>query len=104
MKRLRTDEIDPVAAPFPRLPVQQSVAVSNRQDECVAECFRAWQASDIDWHASTITPVSPIYWPAPGSPRYHSNDTASSPARRDSAPTKARRALGSAARERRIAA
>ncbi|KAF2032259.1 hypothetical protein EK21DRAFT_61365 [Setomelanomma holmii] len=42
-----------------------------------------------------------------GAPRaggYHSNDTASSPAPRDSIPTKARRALGSAARGRIAAA
>jgi len=66
MRRLRTDEIDTVPAPSSRLSVQQRVAVSNRQDECVAECFGSWQPSEVDWHASKITPVSPIYWRAPG--------------------------------------
>jgi hypothetical protein len=68
MKRLRTDEIDTVSAPSSRFSVQQRVAVSTRQDECVAECLCAWQPSEIDWHAVEITPVSPIYWLAPGSP------------------------------------
>ena len=55
MKRLRTDEIDTVAAPSSRLSVQQRVAVSTRQDECVAGCFGAWQPTEIDWHAWDIT-------------------------------------------------
>jgi hypothetical protein len=66
MKRLRTDEIDTVSAPSPRLPVQQRKAVFSRQDECVAGCFGAWQPSEVGWHALEITPVSPIYWLAPG--------------------------------------
>jgi hypothetical protein len=66
MKRLRTDEIDTVSAPFSRPSVQQRLAVSNRQDECVAECLCAWQPSEIDWHALDITPDSSIYWLAPG--------------------------------------
>jgi hypothetical protein len=100
MKRLRTDEIDTVPAPSSRLSVQRSVAVSNRQDECVAGCLCAWQPSEIDWHALEITPVSPIYWLAPGSPWVSQQRHSFQPTATDSTSTKARRALGSAARGR----
>jgi hypothetical protein len=85
MRRLRTDEIDTAHSPSPRRLVLPQLAVSNRQDECAAECFGAWQPSEIDWHASTIAPVSAIYWRCPwGAGGYHSNDTASSPVPRES--------------------
>jgi hypothetical protein len=94
MKRLRTDEIDS------RLSVQRRVAVSNRQDEFVAECLCAWQPSEFDWHALEITPVSPIYWLAPGNPPVSQQRHSFQPTATDSASTKARRALGSTARGR----
>jgi hypothetical protein len=83
--------------------VQQELAVSNRQNRCVAECFRTWQQTEFHGQASELgrSHLSLPYIGAPlGAGRYHSNDTASSPAPRASASTKARRSLGSAARGR----
>jgi len=57
-----------------RYPVQLKLAVSERLDQSVADCFGAWQLQ-LHLHARRSPPVSPIYWRVPLDAReYHSND------------------------------
>ncbi|RMZ72187.1 hypothetical protein GMOD_00007194 [Pyrenophora seminiperda CCB06] len=77
----------------PRCPVQQRPAVPTRLDESVATCFGTWHL-ETHWHPEdpslSLSYIGAVPLDARG---YHSNDTASSPRRRVSAPTKVAAAL-----------